>query len=117
MSMALRRGLLQASGRACRDEDRLSHNPEVAGSNPAPATKVQVRGPEVICRAFAMCSVNGFVNGSMAGRLGRLIAVAVLVVLVFGRAGAASCRRSALRAAAALAGPPEIGRASCRERV
>jgi hypothetical protein len=28
-----------------RDGCRLSHNPEVAGSNPAPATKAQVKGP------------------------------------------------------------------------
>jgi hypothetical protein len=62
---------------------RWAHNPEVAGSNPAPATKMQVRGPEVIFRAFALCSVNGFVNGSRHGRLGRRAAVAVLLLLVF----------------------------------
>src|SRR6201994_5015307 len=40
---------------------RWAHNPEVAGSNPAPATKA--RGPfSNRGRAFCMRSANGFVN-------------------------------------------------------
>jgi hypothetical protein len=45
------------------DDGRLTHNPEVAGSNPAPATKA--RGPfsnrEM---AFCMWFVHGFVHGA-----------------------------------------------------
>jgi hypothetical protein len=40
------------------DGGRMSHNPEVAGSNPAPATKVQVRGltASVAVRPFGCLS-------------------------------------------------------------
>ena len=34
-----------STGRAFVDAARLTHNPEVAGSNPAPATNMQFRGP------------------------------------------------------------------------
>jgi hypothetical protein len=61
-----RRGVSRA--RSCRpglNRADLAHNPEVAGSNPAPATKlVQVRGPEAGDggRAFLLS-----VGGSLAG--------------------------------------------------
>jgi hypothetical protein len=51
---------------------RSAHNPEVAGSNPAPATKA--RGPlSNRERASCLSFVNGFVHGgSLTSRLRRL---------------------------------------------
>src|SRR5579859_1329298 len=42
---------------------RWAHNPEVEGSNPSPATEMQVRGPfSNRERAFCMWFANGFAN-------------------------------------------------------
>jgi hypothetical protein len=51
----------RATGDTHCDSARLAHNPEVAGSNPAPATKL--RGPfSNRGRASCVSFVNGFVN-------------------------------------------------------
>jgi len=54
------------------DEGRLSHNPEVAGSNPAPATKFAGQRPLLIMEgAFCACRVHGIVHeASEEGRRG-----------------------------------------------
>jgi hypothetical protein len=65
----------------------------------------------VIFRAFALCSVNGFVNGSRPGRLGRRPAVAVLLLLVF-PAGLGVCWPRMERCSAAgvgAGGPAYLG--------
>src|SRR5271165_1232934 len=51
---------------------RWAHNPEVAGSNPAPATKFAGQGPLPIMEgAFCMCRVHGIVHeASEEGRRG-----------------------------------------------
>jgi hypothetical protein len=52
------------------DARRMAHNPEVEGSNPSPATKMQVRGPfSNRERAFCMLFANGFANEGGSGGL------------------------------------------------
>ena len=49
--------------RACVDGDRLTHNPEVAGSNPALATKRAGQRPLPVPEGASLLSlVNVFVN-------------------------------------------------------
>jgi len=49
------------------DAGRLTHNPEVAGSNPAPATKSAGQSPlPIMEEGFCMRPVNGFVNAALA---------------------------------------------------
>ena len=56
--------------RDARDMRRTAHNPEVAGSNPAPATKlVQVRGP--IAGDGQASDLHGSVVAAGRGRTGR----------------------------------------------
>src|SRR5262249_48496799 len=54
------------------DARRMAHNPEVAGSNPAPATKFAGQRPLLIMRgAFCACRVDGIVHeASEEGRRG-----------------------------------------------
>ena len=54
------------------DGDRFTHNPEVAGSNPAPATKSAGQRPLLIMEgAFCVCRVHGIVHEtSEKGRRG-----------------------------------------------
>ena len=58
--------------RVCVDGGRFTHNPEVAGSNPAPATKFAGQRPLPIMEgAFCMCRVHGIVHeASEEGRRG-----------------------------------------------
>jgi hypothetical protein len=51
-----------------RDRDRLAHNPEVAGSNPVPATK-RKRLPETSPGAAFMHVGNAFGNISLPNHL------------------------------------------------
>jgi hypothetical protein len=44
----------------------MAHNPEVAGSNPAPATKFAGQGPLPIMEgAFCVCRVHGIVHEAL----------------------------------------------------
>src|SRR5512142_2285719 len=54
--------------RACVDGDRLTHNPEVAGSNPAPAASFRSSGPFPI-RERAFCASGAVVKGVVGAGL------------------------------------------------
>jgi hypothetical protein len=59
----------------------MAHNPEVAGSNPAPATKA--RGPfSNRERAFCMRSANGYVNVGLAQAAPRSLRRACAQVII-----------------------------------
>ena len=62
----------RGDGRLLRDggdERRMAHNPEVEGSNPSPATKMQVRSHfSNRERASFLGVVNGFANGILSDR-------------------------------------------------
>ena len=60
------------TGWAFVDVGRLTHNPEVAGSNPAPATKLAGQRPlPMMEEAFCLCRVHGIVHeASEEGRRG-----------------------------------------------
>ena len=81
------RGLVSGTQRLSGDQQdarRFAHNPEVAGSNPSPATRPDA--PSDHGRGFCLLAVHGFVHGGSRGSV--LVRPVALVLVISAEASA-----------------------------